>query len=139
MTIKKILLRGWNNGIRTFLLLMRIMIPVYILITVVRYTPLLGWLSELFKPAMAYWGLPGEAVVVLILGQTINIYAAVGAISGLELTIREITILGGMLTISHSLPMETMVIRQAGVPVKGLLALRIGLSLLSGLILNLIL
>ncbi len=118
---------------------MRIMVPVYIMITILRYTPVLDWLSGVFKPAMAYLGLPGEAVMVLILGQAINIYAAVGAISGLELTIREITILGGMLTISHSLPMETMVIRQSGVPVKALLALRIGLSLISGLILNLLL
>ncbi len=131
--------RGWNNGINTFLILMRVMIPVYILITIVRYTPLLGWLSEFFQPAMAFFGLPGEAVMVLILGQGINIYAAVGAISGLELGIREITILGGMLTISHSLPMETMVIHQARVPVKGLLFLRVGLSLVSGITLNLLL
>ncbi len=77
--------------------------------------------------------------MVLFLGQGINIYAAVGAISGLELGIREITILGVMLTISHSLPMESVVIKQAGVAVKGLLFLRIGFSLISGLIMNLIL
>lgn len=112
---------------------------MYVLITIIRHTPLLEWLGEFFHPAMALFGLPGEAVMVLILGQGINIYAAVGAISGLELGIREITILGVMLTISHSLPMETVVIRQAGVPVKGLLALRVGLALLSGIILNLIL
>lgn len=137
--IKTFVARGWNSGINTFFILMRVMIPVYILITVVRHTPLLGWLSEIFQPAMAFFGLPGEAVMVLILGQGINIYAAVGAISGLELGVREITILGGMLTISHSLPLETMVIRQARVPVKGLLFIRVGLSLLSGVILNLLL
>lgn len=118
---------------------MKIMIPVYAVITVIRNTPLLEWLGSLSQPLMILFGLPGEAVVVLIFGKVINIYAAIGAISGLELTIREITILGSMLTISHSLIMETAVIKQARVPVRGILILRVVTSFAVGIILNFIL
>lgn len=122
-----------------FVFLMRIMIPVYIFITVISHTPLLGLISEFSRPAMAWLGLPGEAVVVILLGNIINLYGAIGAISGLELTGREITILGGMLTISHSLPMETTIIKKSGVPVALLLAIRMGLSFVLGVVLNVIL
>jgi len=115
---------------------MKVMIPVFVVITLIQITPLLDYLGQIFKPFMAYFGLPGEAVTVLIFGKAINIYAAIGAISGLELTLREITILGSMLTISHSLPMETAVIKQARVPVRGLVLVRIVGSLIAGIVLN---
>jgi len=133
------LLQGWSNGLETFKILMKIMIPVYVVITLIQYSPVLPFLGEIFRPFMSLFGLPGEAVTVLIFGKTINIYAAVGAISGLDLSIREITILGGMLTISHSLLMETAIIKQANVPVKSLLLIRVGASFVAGIILNWIL
>jgi hypothetical protein len=88
---------------------------------------------------MKFWGLPGEASLVLVSGWTINLYGAIAALAGLDFTVRQVTILAIILSISHSLVMETAIVgRMKGRPWL-ILILRLITGLVAGAVLNLIL
>ena len=131
--------RGFINGIKTLWILSKVLIPVYLIVTFIRLTPIIGWISVIFKPLMFLFGLPGEAAIVLVLGNTLNLYAALGAIASLTLTVKQITILAVMLAFSHSMIVETAIFKKLKVPALKIVSLRVGLSLVSGLFLNIIL
>lgn len=131
--------RGFINGIKTLWILSKVLIPVYLIVTFIRLTPIIGWISIIFKPLMFLFGLPGEAAIVLVLGNTLNLYAALGAIASLTLSVKQITILAVMLAFSHSMIVETAIFKKLKVPALKIVSLRVGLSLVSGLFLNIIL
>lgn len=136
---KESAVRGFKKGINTTWELAKIVVPVYFFVTFLKYTPMLEKISTVFEPAMNILGLPGEASIVLVVGNVINLYAGVGAIAGLALTKKQVTILAVMLSFSHSLFLETTVAKRTGVKISVILAIRIGLAICSGVILNLIL
>lgn len=130
--------RGSKNGLNTVLELAKVIIPVYFIVTVLKATNVLDYISTFFEPFMKLFGLPGEAAVPLVLGNVLNIYAAIGAITSITLTAKQVTIIAVMLSFSHTLPVETAVSKKVGVSVIVVLAVRIGLALLAGIILNLV-
>ncbi|MFZ5650507.1 MAG: nucleoside recognition domain-containing protein [Bacillota bacterium] len=131
--------RGFAKGISVTLVLAKIVVPVYVLITFLKHTPAIGIIAGLFEPAMRLVGLPGEASIAIVLGLLTNLYAAIGAIASLNLSSKEITIIAFMLLISHAMPMETAVSQKTGVSGLAVLAIRILLSVLAGAFLNIIL
>ncbi|HOB11965.1 MAG TPA: nucleoside recognition domain-containing protein [Syntrophomonadaceae bacterium] len=133
------ILRGTKNGLLITWELARVVIPVFFCVTILKYTPVLPWISQHMVPIMKLLGLPGEAALPLVLGYFLNIYAAIGAMLPLGPSVREITIISVMLLLAHSLPMEAAVAKQTGVPVAGLILLRITLSFISGYLFNLVL
>lgn len=100
---------GALNGIRAFLKLMVVVAPVYTFVTIIKYTPLLATFARLMAPFMRFFRLPGEAAMALILGNFINIYAALGAITALKINGAQFTVLSLMILISHSQILETAV------------------------------
>lgn len=130
---------GFQRGLFTTWKLAKVIVPVYMVVTLLKYTPVMGMVAGFFEPLMQFFGLPGEASLVLVLGKLLNIYAALGAISSLELTGREITIIATMLLLSHSLPMESAVSAGTGVNAVLITAFRLLISVIAGLVLNLIL
>ena len=129
--IKKGLWASWG--------VIKVMFPVTLAVTLMKVTPLLGWLAELFRPVMGAFGLRGETALPFILGSVLNLYVAIGAMIPLGLTPKEITILATMLLISHNLFVETAVIRGIGAPWVPLLLLRLGAAFLMGFVLSLVL
>ncbi|TAH62928.1 MAG: nucleoside recognition protein [Gottschalkiaceae bacterium] len=136
---KSTLKKGFFSGLSTTWELTKIIVPVFFAVTILKHTQLLEYLSNLFKPFMDILGLPGEAAIVLVLGNTVNLYAAIGAIAGLTLTSKEITIIAVMLSFSHSLFMETAVAKKTGISVVLVLIIRLSLAIISGLVLNILL
>lgn len=130
---------GGRKGIETTLMLAKIIIPVYIAVTILKYTPVLDFIAERFSPVMSIFGLPGEAALILVLGNILNIYAALGAMSAVSLTAAEISIIALMLSFSHSLLIETAVTRKLGVSSWKIILIRMGLAVMAGLILGRIL
>ncbi|MBM7622725.1 hypothetical protein [Sporohalobacter salinus] len=61
---------------------------------------------------MKQLGLSGEAILALLSGYLINNYAALGVVSSFDFSVREITILGVMLGVSHSLIIEAAIIKR---------------------------
>ncbi|AGB40485.1 putative membrane protein [Halobacteroides halobius DSM 5150] len=131
--------RGFKKALDSYLALVKIIIPVYILVTFIKYTGGINYLAQIFKPMMKLVGLPGEAVLALLTGYLLNIYGALAVIASLDLTVREITILGTMLGIAHSLIIEAAVIKKINGRLIALISLRVILSIVAGFILNLLL
>jgi hypothetical protein len=128
--------KGLANGLRSVLVLAKVLVPVYVAVDLLRQTTMLDLLARYLTPLMQVFGLPGEASMVLVAGYFINLYAAIGAMVPLGLAPREITILGLMLGISHGLLLETAIIRQVGTNWALLCVLRVALSLVAGLLVN---
>lgn len=82
---------------------------------------------------MGLFGLPGEAAVPLVLGNLLNLYAAIGAILAMELTVKQVFTLALMLGFSHMLPVESAICRRVGVSVLLVVGFRLGLAAAAGL------
>lgn len=127
---------GLGSGLRTAWKLGRIIFPVTLAVGVLRYTPLYDFLLSGLTPVMGLFGLPEEAAVALVLGNLLNLYAAIGAILTMDLAVKQVFILAVMLSFSHGLPVESAVCRQVGASLAAVLSFRIGLAVTSGLAIN---
>jgi hypothetical protein len=132
--IKDFFLSALKRTIRTFLDLMKIIIPVYTIVYILSITPLLKMFGEFLRPAMKFFGLPGESALALILGNFINLYAAIGVIPQLHLNPQQITTLSLMLLTSHSQLLETSVFIKLKTRFIFLLLLRIIIAIIVGFI-----
>jgi len=130
--------KGLANGLSITFVMVKVIVPCYIAIELIKHFGIIGVISEFFKPFMRFFGLPGEAALAIIAGYTINLYAAIAVLSPLNLSSKDITIVALILGISHSLSVETPVTQQTGANGWVLLILRIALSLFAGAGLNLI-
>jgi hypothetical protein len=139
MKLKKVIIKGFQDGISTTWLLTKIIVPVYFFITFLKYTAVLDYIAKLFEPIMSIVGLPGEAALPIVLANVINIYPAIPAITALNFSTAEITIISVIILLCHSLPMELTLAKKAGAnPIK-IFALRSGSALTAGVILNIFL
>lgn len=132
-------IRGLQKGLSVTWDLSKVVIPIYFAVTFLKYTPVLPWISEHMAPFMHVVGLPGEAALPLVLGAFLNIYAAIGAMLPLGLSVKQITVMSAMLLLAHSLPVETAVNKKTGVRVSGLVLIRLGMAFLFGIFFNWIL
>ena len=123
--------RGLMAGLQTTWTLGKVIFPITLIITILSYTPVIGWLANFLAPAMALFGLSGEAAIPLVLGNVLNLYAAIGAILTMDLTVKEVFILAVMLSFSHNLFVESMVAAKVGIRISVVLFVRIGLALVS--------
>ncbi len=128
--------RGFVAGLKVTWELSKAVIPVYFIVTILKHTPALNWISDLMIPLMKIVGLPGEASIVLVLGYLVNIYAALGAILSFNLTVKELTIIAAMLLVAHSLPVETAINKKTGVKITSLVLVRVVGSFLMGILFN---
>ena len=131
----EILQRGLKSGLQTTRSLALIIVPVYLIITVLDKTPVLKFIGHIFRPLMEFIGLPGEAVMGIVLGNVLNLYAAIGAAAPLQLEQKQMTVFALFLLLSHSLPLEAAVSRMAGVKAWPFIILRLsaGFFLAAGL------
>lgn len=127
---------GFRRGIGVFAQLSGIMIPVYILVAVLKLTPVFGYLGDLFHPLMIYLGLPGEAALAIVTGNIVNLYAAAAVAADLHMTVRQMTVMALILGISHSQVMETAIVGKMRARPVIVSCLRIGFSVLAGWTLN---
>lgn len=126
------------NGLHTTWTLGKVIFPVTLIVSLLQYTPVLPWLFDKLAPFMSVFGLSGEAAIPLVLGNLLNLYAAIGGILTLELTVKEVFIIAVMLSFSHNLLIETSVALKSGVKLWIVLSVRIGLALVAAFIINLV-
>ncbi len=130
--------RGLVNGLSITFMMVKVIVPCYIAIEVIKHFGLIDIISRLCKPFMSIFGLPGEAALCLIAGYFINLYAAIAVLTPLGLATKDITVVALMLGICHSLTLETPITKRTGASASLLLFVRVGLSLFSGMVLNLL-
>jgi spore maturation protein SpmB len=131
--------RGLGKGFDVLILLTKIMLPIYLVVELLKYSGLLETVSRLFVPFMSLLGLPGEAAFALIIGASVNIYAALGVLVSISLTDKQATIIAVVLSIAHNLIGETVVIRRIGVNPYFITGLRIITAFFVGMFMNLVL
>jgi len=130
--------KGLLVGIKTTWSLGKVIFPVTLAVSILQYTPILPWLINAIGPLMKLIGLPGDAAIPLVLGNFLNLYAAIGAILTLDFSVKEVFILAVMLSFSHNLLVESTVALKAGVKLWIVLAVRLGLAVVSAAVINLV-
>lgn len=135
--MKGIIYRGLKQGLLVTWTLSKVIFPITLIVTILQYTPVLPWIIEQLAPVMGLVGLSGEAAVPLVLGNTLNLYAAIAAIVSFDFTVKEVFIMAMMLSFSHNLFIESAVATRVGVSWWLISGIRIGLALLAGVLINL--
>ncbi len=123
---------GAVKGIQTTVFLAKIVIPVYFVVTIVQHTAMIDIIAKLFSPIMSLFNLPGEAAIVIVLGNCLNIYAAIGAMGAIDLTAHQATTIALMLSFSHSLFMETAVVKMLGTSASKAVLIRLVMMIIAG-------
>ena len=123
--------KGLLSGLHTTWTLGKVIFPVTLIMTVLQFTPVLPWIIDLIAPLMNLIGLPGDAAIPLVLGNFLNLYAAIAGVLTLDLTVKEVFIIAMMLSFSHNLFIESGVAMKTGVKLWIILTVRIGLALVS--------
>lgn len=131
--------KGAKSGLETTWELAKVIIPTAIVVALFRASGLLDIITNFFAPYMGWFGLSGEAALVLFSGYLVNLYAAAGSIVVLNVTVREITICAVMLSFCHSLLVELPISKKAGSPLSYIFLIRLGCSVAVGWLLGVIL
>ncbi|MDK2824434.1 MAG: hypothetical protein PWQ67_2499 [Clostridia bacterium] len=137
MDFKRVVKLGIKDGVETTWELAKVIVPVYFIITFLKYTPIIDWMTEVFQPVTLLIGLPGEATLPIVIANALTVYPAIPAITALSFTSKEITIIGTIILLCHSLPVETVIAKKAGSIGWKIIIIRILAAILAGIILNL--
>ncbi|XPD20711.1 nucleoside recognition domain-containing protein [Bacillus haimaensis] len=129
--------RGLMVGLKTTWTLGKVIFPVTLIVGILQHTPILQFIIKAIAPLMGIFGLSGEAAIPLVIGNFLNLYAGIGAILTLDLTVKEVFILAIMLSFSHNLLVESTVAAKVGLKIWVILIVRLGLAIFSGIIINL--
>jgi len=130
--------RGIIVGFKTTWTLGKIIFPITLIVALLQHTPVLPWMIKLITPLMNIIGLSGDAAIPIVLGNMLNLYAGIGAILSLDLTVKEVFIIAVMLSFSHNLLVESSVAVKVGVKLWIIVAVRVGLAIVSAIIINLV-
>jgi hypothetical protein len=122
-----------RRGLHTCWVLFRVTIPTFVIMELLRRLGAIHAIGEACAPVMRLFRLPGEASVPLLLGYLVNVYSAAAALGSLGLGAGPVLLLGLMVGLSHSLVVETVVLRAARASAPALLLYRLAMSLLVGL------
>jgi hypothetical protein len=122
------------SALRAYRRLFLIVAPIYVVVTILRHTPVLPWIADHMAPAMGAFGLPGGAALVLVLGVIINIYAGIAACAGLGLSPGHATTLALMLGFAHNLLVESALLFKLSRRAALWIALRIAMAIVAGLV-----
>mgnify|MGYP000888390941 CR=1 FL=1 len=128
--------KGFLKGLETTWDLAKIVFPITMLVSILKYTPVIDILSKMLEPFMGFFGLSGETAIVLVLGNVLNLYAGIGAMLTMGLTVKEVYILSIMLSLSHTFIVETAITTKIGVKPWIVALMRLGMGFLFAFILN---
>jgi len=115
------------------ILILKLVIPFYILADILLYFDLLRPVSFLFSPVTSILQLPSETAMAICAGVFLNLYAAVAFAAPLGLSPYEWTILGVFLGVCHSLPVENSIMKKLGISFLYSTLLRVSMAFLTTL------
>lgn len=131
----------WES-VQVYWTLLKVMIPALVAVKLLQEWGAIESLGVLLSPAMSIIGLPEYLGIVWATTLLTNVFTGVVIflqIAGdIPLTVEQVTVLGTIMLIGHSLPVEGAVARRAGVPWSITIALRVGGALLLGSMLHII-
>lgn len=124
-------------GLLTALDFGKAIVPAYVVVALLRDFGLLTYLTGALSPLMGVLGLSPDCTLPLVAGYVVGLYAGAGAAAALHLTVKEMTILGTMLGIAHSLVLEGAIVAKAGASAWRSTLVRLVGSVVAAMLLNL--
>jgi len=115
------------------------MIPIIIIVKILEELGGIKYIALGLEPLMHFVGLPASMGLVWATTMITNIYGGmIIFISNTNepLTVAQVTVLGSIMLLAHSLPIEVRIAQKAGVRILFTLLLRIGGALLLGFLLH---
>ncbi len=112
--MKQLLLDSLKSSVTSGLLILKFVVPLYVLADVLMYFDLLKHLGFLFAPFTSLLDLPPEAAVALASGVFINIYAGIAFAAPLGLSPYQWTVLAVFLGVCHSMVVESAIMAKLG-------------------------
>ncbi|MDR2160413.1 MAG: transporter [Treponema sp.] len=137
--VKAAAVKTLKPSLGTIRFLILVMLPVSLGVLILEESGLLGVIASLLNPPMRFFGLRGEAALVLLSSVLINIYSAIAVLGTLNLSGREILILSTMCCIAHGFFVECIVMKKTGSSLPKMILLRLFWALAAGFLLHLIL
>jgi len=120
-----------RSALDSALVILRFVIPLYILADVLLYYGLLAPVSRIFSPLTGWLGLPAETALAISAGVLLNLYGAIAFAAPLGLDPAQWTILAVFLGVCHSLPVESAIMRHLGIRAVYSVSLRLGMALVT--------
>lgn len=125
---------GTIKGLKTGGMLLKIMLPIYILVVILKYSPVMPFLEDLAAPTMRVFNMPADAVVPIITGAFTDEYATVAAIGGFSFSTATVTTIAMIVLCFHSIPVETAVAQKIGFPAWRIMLFRLFLAIAVGVL-----
>jgi hypothetical protein len=119
---------SFESSLGSAWLIVKLIVPFYILADVLLYFDLLRHITFLFTPITAYLGLPAETAMAIAGGVLLNLYAGIAFAAPLGLTPYQWTILAVFLGVCHSMLVECAVMKRLGVAPLYSVVLRAGMA-----------
>jgi len=139
---QKILINIVSETSNIFWVLFKVILPVVIVIRILELLRSIPHLAKLLEPLTGFIGIDGSLGIVWMAAILVNIYAGMAAFASLQVifdySVAETTILGLIILIAHSLPIEVAIARQSRVSAIFNLLFRFINAVIAGKILNLI-
>ena len=136
---KRVVKQAAPRALKTIWWIFKITTVVSFIMFLLKYTGILTWIAAAVSPVFHIFGLPGDAALAYVSAYFINIYSGIAVISTLDLTIRQITILGTMNLAAHAMVAETAIQKKTGAPIIYVVCIRTLASVTLGIIMNLLL
>ena len=138
--IQKVLANIVHESSKIFWVLFKVILPVVIIIRLLELTGAIPYLSKFLEPLTSFIGIDGSLGLVWMAAILVNIYAGMAAFASLQsifdYSVAETTILGLIILIAHSLPIEVAIARKSRVSGLFNLLFRFINAVIAGKILN---
>jgi hypothetical protein len=113
--IKQGAIEGLKKGLKGFLWMLRILVPVSFATSLLAWSGLLETVSAFLAPVMGILHLPGMAALPLVIGGATGIYGGIAAMASLPLAPSEATLVAIFLLMAHNLILEGIVQGKSGI------------------------
>lgn len=137
--LKRVVKQAVPRALKTIWWIFKITAIVSFIMFLLKYTGILTWIAAAVSPVFRIFGLPGDASLAYVSAYFINIYSGIAVISTLDMTVRQITILGTMNLAAHAMVAETAIQKKTGTPVIHMVIVRTLSSITLGIVMNLVL
>ena len=140
--IKNSFLEIFTESKKIFIVLFKVIVPIVIVIRLLEIMGFIPVLARFLEPLTSFVGIDGSLGIVWMAAMLVNIYAGMAAFATLQsifdYSIAETTIVGLMILIAHSLPIEVAIAKKSGVSASFTFVFRLVNALIAGKVLFLI-
>ena len=139
---KKILVNIFQETTKIFWILFKVILPVVIVIRALELIGAIPFLAKFLEPLTSFIGIDGSLGLVWMAAILVNIYAGLAAFASLQAifdySVAETTILGLIILIAHTLPIEVAIAKKSRISWIFNLSFRFINAIVAGKILNLL-